>query len=92
MAYIASATLRQRSGAYSETITATLAIVPPIPMPVKTRNTSRGTNPDAAAEPTMPSPAIDIDSSTIGRRPHRSAQGAIVNEPIPIPTKPALNR
>src|SRR6266404_2479172 len=39
----------------------------------------------------MPRPASATESSTMMRRPQRSAQGPSVSEPSPIPTRPALS-
>ncbi|MNG38211.1 hypothetical protein D3C84_1258270 [compost metagenome] len=63
-----------------------------MPSPVIRRNTASISGDVAFEDASMPSPAMPTHSRMSGRRPKRSAQGAMNNEPIAIPTSPALSR
>ncbi|CAH0302290.1 hypothetical protein SRABI70_04411 [Pseudomonas sp. Bi70] len=82
---------RQRLLAYSLAITLLLARMPPIPSPVRPRNSASWVGVWLSAESSMPLPEITRHSRINGRRPMRSAQGAMNSEPAAMPSSPALS-
>ncbi|MCY1430605.1 hypothetical protein D9M71_465550 [compost metagenome] len=63
-----------------------------MPSPVIRRRTASISGEVALDDASMPRPAMPTHSRISGRRPMRSAQGAINSEPIAMPTSPALSR
>ncbi|MNE16095.1 hypothetical protein D3C80_1090290 [compost metagenome] len=78
--------------AYSLAITLLLARMPPMPSPVRPRSSASCSGLWLSAESSMPIPDSARHSRISGRRPKRSAHGAMNNDPAAIPNKPALSR
>ncbi|MNJ63734.1 hypothetical protein D3C77_596550 [compost metagenome] len=65
--------------------------MPPMPNPVRPRSSASCTGVWLNAESNMPIPDSARQKRINGRRPQRSAQGAINSDPAAIPNKPALS-
>ena len=82
---------RPRLLEYSAMITGRLAITPPTPIPVSTRQRPSWTPPVVSADRNIPTVATARQASVSGRRPIRSASGATRAEPSAMPIRPLLS-
>src|SRR5690625_2145123 len=86
------ANARQRAFAYSLVNTLALAMLQPIPTPVKNRNTPNVQGSCTHSVATIKAPAAIKVPNTMGRRPQRSERGVRTTEPTVIPMMPADNK
>jgi hypothetical protein len=75
----------------SAVIAATGGIAPPMPRPPRKRNAASIVAEVANAQPSVKMPVTHKASTSMGRRPKRSASGPTISEPSTVPTNPAPN-
>ena len=80
---------RSRDGEYSVVSAMAFGMQPPSPRPVSTRNQNNAWIEAAQAVASVNAANVTMDARMTGRRPRRSASGAMHNAPSMIPTRPA---